>query len=148
MNTCYCDKPTLYLRKQGLNSRAFVKLWVFFHFFCRLTDEYSWCFKHDSNKKDSYSNEQNRCSVFLTTKFRVQVKIQNAPKKLLFRDFVCRIYVKGCLGWKIFPPKNLGKNTAPKIRMRQIFFLYYSSNIFQIKSKMVMKNICLLVFLY
>ena len=33
MNTCYCDKPTLYLRKQGLNSRAFVKLWVFFIFF-------------------------------------------------------------------------------------------------------------------
>lgn len=33
MNTCYCDKPTLYLRKQGLNSRAFVNLWVFFIFF-------------------------------------------------------------------------------------------------------------------
>ena len=50
MNTCYCDKPTLYLRKQGLNSRAFANLWVFFHFFCRLTGEYSWRFKHDSNK--------------------------------------------------------------------------------------------------
>ena len=33
MNTYYCDKPTLYLRKQGLNSRAFANLWVFFIFF-------------------------------------------------------------------------------------------------------------------
>ena len=85
MNTCYCDKPTLYLRKQGLNSRAFANLWVFFIFFA------DWLV----NIPDASSTiqtrllfkEQNRCSVFLTTEFRVQVKIQNAPKKLLFRDF-------------------------------------------------------------
>ena len=131
MNTCYCDKPTLYLRKQGLNSRAFVKLWVFFHFFCRLTGEYSWCFKHDSNKKDSYSNEQNRCSVFLTTKFRVQVKIQNVPKKnCYFEIFVSSIYVKGCLGWKIFPPKNLEKIRRPKYACAKFFFVCFIQVIF------------------
>ena len=127
MNTCYCDKPTLYLRKQGLNSRAFANLWVFFIFFCRLTGEYSWCFKHDSNKTLIQMNKTD-VAYSLQQNFESKLRFKMPQKNCYFEIFVSSIYVKGCLGWKIFPPKNL-----EKIRMRQIFFcLFYSSNIFQI----------------
>ena len=71
------------------------------------------------NKTDvAYSLQQN---------FESKLRFKMPPKNCYFEIFVSSIYVKGCLGWKIFPPKNL-----EKIRMRQIFFLFYSSNIFQI----------------
>ena len=71
------------------------------------------------NKTDvAYSLQKN---------FKSKLRFKMPPKNCYFEIFVSSIYVKGCLGWKIFPPKNLEKNTAPKIRMRQIFFcLLYS----------------------
>ena len=72
------------------------------------------------NKTDvAYSLQQN---------FESKLRFKMPQKNCYFEIFVSSIYVKGCLGWKIFPPKNF-------------FFLFYSSNIFQIKSKMVIKNI-------
>ena len=126
MNTCYCDKPTLYLRKQGLNSRAFANLWVF-SFFLQ-TDWWIFLMLQARFKQDSYSNEQNRCSVFLTTKFKLRFKMPQ--KNCYFEIFVSSIYVKGCLGWKIFPPKNLEKIRRPKYACAKFFFVCFIQVIF------------------
>ena len=132
MNTCYCDKPTLYLRKQGLNSRAFANLWVFFIFFCRLTGEYSWCFKHDSNKTLIQMNKTD-VAYSLQQNFESKVRFKMPQKNCYFEIFVSSIYVKGCLGWKISPPKNLEKIRRPKYACAKFFLFvllkWYFSNL-------------------
>ena len=77
----------------------------FFIFFCRLTGEYSWCFKHDSNKTLIQMNKTD-VAYSLQQNFESKLRFKMPPKNCYFEIFVSSIYVKGCLGWKIFPPKN------------------------------------------
>ena len=78
------------------------------------------------NKTDvAYSLQQN---------FESKLRFKMPQKNCYFEIFVRSIYVKGCLGWKIFPPKNLEKYGAQNTHAPNFFFvcLFYSSNIFQI----------------
>ena len=129
MNTCYCDKPKLYLRKQGLNSRAFVNLWVFFIFFA------DWLV----NIPDASSTIQTRKILIQMNKTDVAYSLQQnfesrsrfkMPQKTAISRFCKFNLCQGLFGMKNFPAKKLRKNTAPKIRMRQIFFFCFIQVIF------------------
>ena len=107
MNTCYCDKPTLYLRKQGLNPRAFVKLWVFFIFFADWLVNIPDASSTIQTRKTLIQMNKTDVAYSLQKNFKSKLRFKMPPKNCYFEIFVSSIYVKGCLGWKIFPPKNL-----------------------------------------
>ena len=68
------------------------------------------------NKTDvAYSLQKN---------FKSKLRFKMPPKNCYFEIFVSSIYVKGCLGWKIFPPKNLEKKYGAQNTHAPNFFLF------------------------
>ena len=121
MNTCYCDKPTLYLRKQGLNSRAFANLWVFFIFFADWLVNIPDASSTIQTRKTLIQMNKTDVAYSLQKNFKSKLRFKMPPKNCYFEIFVSSIYVKGCLGWKIFPPKNLEKIRRPKYACAKFF---------------------------
>lgn len=50
--TCLSLPSNYFCRKPNFKNALHVLIYGLFSFFCRLTDEYPWWFKHESNKKD------------------------------------------------------------------------------------------------
>ena len=130
MNTCYCDKPKLYLRKQGLNSRAFVNLWVFFIFFADWLVNIPDASSTIQTRKTLIQMNKTDVAYSLQKNFKSKLRFKMPPKNCYFEIFVSSIYVKGCLGWKIFPPKNLEKIRRPKYACAKFFFVCFIQVIF------------------
>ena len=124
MNTCYCDKPTLYLRKQGLNSRAFVNLWIFFIFFADWLVNIPDASSTIQTRKTLIQMNKTDVAYSLQKNFESKLRFKMPPKNCYFEIFASSIYIKGCLGWKIFPPKNLEKYGAQNTHAPN-FYLFF-----------------------